>query len=519
MNGAPLKRIVILGGGTAGWLSAAMLTRVVRRSIEIILVESDEIGIVGVGEATIPPLVSLFTFLGIPEHEMLSKVQGTYKLGIEFVNWGQVGERYLHAFGNPGRDLGIVPFYQYWLKAHSQKCATVLGAGCAPEEKAKAEGRGGDLWDYSLNAQAAFAHRYAPLKQIDGGIEGLTHAWHFDAGLLARYLRTGCETQGVIRKEGKVTGVNLRPEDGFIASLQLQSGETVEGDLFIDCSGFRGVLIEEALKAGYDDWTHWLPNDRAIAVPCENSGPLLPYTRATAHSAGWQWRIPLQHRTGNGHVFSSAFMDADEATRILMQNLDGAPLADPRTISFTTGRRRQSWVKNCLALGLASGFLEPLESTSIHLVQSGMTRFLKLFPDMGFNPLSIAEYNRRTAHEYELVRDFIVLHYHATRRDDSAYWTHCRTLPAPDSLLHKIAFFREHGRLLIEEDDLFRESNWAQVLIGQGIIPTAPSPLTHAVGDDDFAGYMANIRHLIARAASGLPDHAAYIGRTCPAQI
>ncbi|MFT3997536.1 MAG: tryptophan 7-halogenase [Asticcacaulis sp.] len=498
MNGQPLKRIVILGGGTAGWLSAAMLARVGRQSLEIVVVESDEIGIVGVGEATIPPLVSLFTFLGIPEAEMLSKVQGTYKLGIEFVNWGQKGERYIHAFGNPGRDLGIVPFYQYWLKAHVKS-------------------QGGSLWDYSLNAQAAFSNRYAPLKQIEGGVEGLTHAWHFDASLLARYLRAGCETQGVTRKEGKVTGVNLRPEDGFIASLQLQSGETVEGDMFIDCSGFRGVLIEEALKSGYDDWSHWLPNDRAIAIPCESSDPLRPYTRATAHSAGWQWRIPLQHRIGNGHVFSSAFMEEDEARRILLDNLDGKTLAEPRTLRFTAGRRRKTWVKNCLALGLASGFLEPLESTSIHLVQSGLTRFLKLFPDKGFSPLTTAEYNRQTAHEYELVRDFIVLHYHATQRTDSDYWNHCRTMTLPDSLTHKIAYFREHGRLLIEEDDLFRESNWAQVLIGQGIIPNAPSPLTHAVEDGALSDYMANIRQLVAHAASGLPSHADYIARTCRA--
>lgn len=498
MNGQPLKRIVILGGGTAGWLSAAMLARVVRKSIEIVVVESEEIGIVGVGEATIPPLVNLFIFLGIPEAEMLSKVQGTYKLGIEFVNWGQTGERYLHAFGNPGRDLGIVPFYQYWLKAQS-------------------EGRGGSLWDYSLNTQAAFAHRYAPVRQIDGGIEGLTHAWHFDAGLLARYLRAGCESQGVRRHEGKVIGVNLRPDDGFIASLALESGDTVEGDLFIDCSGFRGVLIEEALKAGYDNWSHWLPNDRAIAVPSQNKGPLLPYTRATAHTAGWQWRIPLQHRTGNGHVFSSAFMTEDEAARILLDHLDGEPLADPRTIRFTTGRRRQSWVKNCLALGLASGFLEPLESTSIHLVQSGMTRFLKLFPDRGFNPLTIAEYNQQTAHEYERVRDFIILHYHATQRSDSAYWTHCRHMALPDSLSHKLAYYREHGRLLIEEGDLFRESNWAQVLIGQNIVPDAASPLTHAVEDAALDDYMANIKRLIAHAATGLPTHADYIAQHCRA--
>ncbi|OYW78702.1 MAG: tryptophan halogenase, partial [Asticcacaulis sp. 32-58-5] len=386
-------------------------------------------GTVGVGEATIPPLVNLFIFLGIPEHEMLAVVQGTYKLGIEFVDWHRKGHRYTHAFGSPGRDLGIVPFYEYWLKEHLA-------------------GRGGSLWDYSLNDLAAQANRFAPLKQVPNApMAGLTHAWHFDAGLLAKFLRRACEAQGVIRREGMVSGVNLRAEDGFIDSLTLSDGAVIEGDLFIDCSGFRGLLIEGALKAGYEDWTHWLPCDRAIAVPCASTETLLPYTRATAHSAGWQWRIPLQHRIGNGHVFCSAFMGEDEARDILMKNLDGKALADPRTLTFTTGRRKASWVKNCVAFGLSSGFMEPLESTSIHLVQSGMTRFLKFFPDKGFSPLEIAEYNRLTRHEYELIRDFLVLHYKATLRDDSDFWNHCRTMAIPDSLAHKIDYFREHGRL------------------------------------------------------------------------
>jgi tryptophan halogenase len=510
MSDSLIKRVVIVGGGTAGWLSATMLARVLGKSAEIVVIESDEIGIVGVGEATIPPLVNLFTFLGIPEHEMLSRVQGTYKLGIDFVNWLKPGSRYIHAFGNPGRDLGIVPFYQYWLRRHLA-------------------GRDESLWDYSFNSLASNAHRFAPMKMIpDTPVEGLTHAWHFDANLLARYLRGICEAQGVIRREGRITGVNLRAEDGFIEHVTLADGGVVDGDLFIDCSGFRGLLIEGALKAGYDDWTHWLPCDRAIAVPCESSGPqssksealgqpLLPYTRATAHSAGWQWRIPLQHRIGNGHVFCSAFMSEDEATRILMDNLDGKPLADPRPLSFTTGRRKASWVKNCVAFGLSSGFMEPLESTSIHLVQSGLTRFVKMFPDKGFSPLQIAEYNRQTSHEYERIRDFLVLHYNATQRDDSLFWNHCRTMRVPDSLAHKIDYFREHGRLVIEDGDLFRESNWVQVLVGQGILPKTAAPLAYAVGDAQLDDYCTNLRTIYARALNSLPPHDAYVARTSPA--
>ncbi len=502
MTNALIKRIVILGGGTAGWLSAAMLAKTFGRTVSITVVESDDIGTVGVGEATIPPLAKLFQYLGLNEDQLLRNIQGTFKLGIEFINWSEVGKRYVHAFGNPGQPLGILPFYQYWLR-QKQRGVPV-----------------GALWDYSFSTQAALNHKFARMSRIpDTNMDGLDYAFHFDAGLLARFLRGGCENSGVVRIEGTVSGVNLRSDDGFIESLTLASGQVVEGDMFVDCSGFGGVLIEGALKAGYEDWSHWLPCDRAVAVPTAlaKGQPLKPYTQARAHSAGWQWRIPLQHRTGNGHVFCSQHMSTDEATQILLDHLDAEPLADPRELRFTTGRRKASWVKNCLSLGLASGFMEPLESTSIHLVQSGMTRFLRLFPDLGFSKIETAEYNRQTAHEYELIRDFLILHYKATKRGDSAFWRQCRDMAVPDTLGHKIAYFRAAGRLIIEEEDLFRDSSWAQVMIGQGIIPDAVSPLTDIIPSDDLTEFMGNLRTVYTSAVSDLPDHAAFIAQNCRA--
>ena len=502
MTHSLVKRVVILGGGTAGWLAAAMLAKTWGRSLELVLVESEEIGTVGVGEATIPPLTKLMQYLGIDENQLLSRIQGTFKLGIEFVDWYEVGQSYIHAFGNVGQPLGILQFYQYWLR-QKQRGVDVLPLG-----------------DYSLAALAARANRFARLDRIpDTNLDGLDYAFHFDASLLAQFLRIGCENSGVIRREGKVAGVNLRSDDGFIESLTLSDGQIIAGDLFIDCSGFGGVLIEGALKAGYETWTHWLPCDRAIAVPSASGPALRPYTQAIAHTAGWQWRIPLQHRTGNGHVFSSAFMSAEEAQDILMANLEGAALADPRELRFTTGRRKRSWVKNCLALGLASGFMEPLESTSIHLVQSGMTRFLRFFPDMGFSPIEIDEYNRLTANEYERIRDFLILHYKATKRDDSDFWRTCRDMSIPDSLAHKLDYFREHGRLLIEDDDIFKDSNWSQVLIGQGILPASCSPLTDTVEEKALADFMVNLRTIYQRTVSSLPEHAAYVASTCAARV
>ena len=492
-----LQNIAIIGGGTAGWIAAAMLKRGLGDSVAIRLVESEEIGTVGVGEATIPTMLALNQFLRIDENEMLKRTQGTIKLGIEFRDWYKRDHAYTHMFGTFGYNLGILPFYQYWLKRHLD------GAPNA-----------GSLWDYCFNQQAARQNRFTRVDRIpDSPLEGLVHAYQFDAILYARFLRAICESSGVVRTEGRVTGVNLRPDDGFIESVTLQSGEIVAADMFIDCSGFRGLLIEDALHAGYDDWTKWLPCDRAVAVPCKSVMPLTPVTRSTAHDAGWQWRIPLQHRIGNGHVFSSAFTSVEAATDTLMANLDGEALADPRVLSFVTGRRKTSWVKNCLSLGLAAGFMEPLESTSIHLAQSGVTRFLTLFPDKRFNPLEIAEYNRRTQREYELIRDFIILHYKATQRDDSPFWNYVRTMDIPDSLAHKIALFQEHGRVLIEPDDLFKEMSWVQVLLGQGIMPRAASPLTRVLNDAQIDEVMANLKTIINRAAGSLPDHAAFLNR------
>ena len=499
MPAAPIKKIVILGGGTAGWLAASMLMKVLGKTVGITLVESEEIGTVGVGEATIPPLIDLLKFLGLDEVEVMRNVQGTYKLGIEFIDWYQKGYAYSHAFGSPGKPLGVLPFYQYWLRQ-------------------QANGKGGSLWDYSLNEMAAKQNRFAHMKVIpDTNMEGLNYALHFDAGLLARYLRAICERSGVVRREGKVSGVNQNSDSGFIESLTLQSGEAIAGDFFLDCSGFNGLLIEGALKSGYEEWTHWLPCDRAFAVPCKSVGELKPYTQARAHTAGWQWRIPLQHRTGNGHVFSSAFMEPDAAQRILMANLDGEALAEPRMLRFVTGRRKSSWVKNCVSLGLASGFMEPLESTSIHLVQTALQRLLNLFPDTGFNQPEIDEYNRKTKREYELIRDFIILHYKATRRDDTPFWNYCRTMTVPDSLNLKIEYFRQHGRVIIEEDDLFKEANWIQVLIGQGILPESFSPLTLNVSETDLDGYFDSLRQIYARTVAGMPSHDAFIARYCKA--
>ncbi len=500
MSDTEIRTIVIVGGGTSGWMAAATLARAFGTRLAIRLVESDEIGIIGVGEATIPTLNTFNQFIGLDENEMVKATQGTFKLGIEFVDWYRKGQSYFHQFGPFGRPFGILPLYQYWLKRHL-------------------DGKGGSLWDYSFNEHAAVANRFARVDHIpDTPLDGLTHAFQFDASLYARFMRTLCEKQGVERIEGRVTGVNQRADDGFIESLTLQSGQVVAGDLFIDCSGFRGLLIEETLKTGYEDWSHWLPSDRAWAVPCASVSPLTPYTRATAHTAGWQWRIPLQHRTGNGHVFSSRFMAEDEARAILLDHLDGTPLTEPRLLKFVTGMRKQAWVKNVVSLGLASGFLEPLESTSIHLAQAGITRLLIMFPDKGFNPVEMAEYNRLSRREYELIRDFIVLHYKATARDDSPFWNHVRTMDVPDSLTRKIDYFRQHGRVLIENDDLFKEMSWVQVLLGQGVIPAAASPLTSVLSDDQIDGVLDNIRTILVNATARLPSQEAFIARYCKAQ-
>lgn len=475
-------------------MAAAVLARVLGRSVDIELVESEAIGIVGVGEATIPQIRLLTGLLGIDEAEFLRQTQGTIKLGIEFDGWHRPGEAYMHAFGQIGRSLGMLTFHHYWLRARHH-------------------GRGGGLWDYSLNYRAAKANRFARIDRLgDSGLDGLVYAFHFDASLVAAYLRAYSEKLGVIRTEGRIVDAALREPDGHIESVRLEDGRRVGGELFIDCSGFRGLLIEEALGTGYDDWTHWLPCDRAVAVPSASVEPLTPYTRSTARAAGWQWRIPLQHRVGNGHVYCSEYMTDDEAASILLDGLDGRAEAEPRLLRFTTGMRRKVWNRNCVALGLASGFMEPLESTSIHLVQSGLQRLIGLFPDRGFAETDIEEYNRQTRFEYERIRDFLILHYHANERDGE-FWRGRRELEVPDTLAGKMALFRSGGRIYRNADELFKEIGWLQVLVGQGIVPDSYHPLADLPTDEQLDGFLSDIRTLIGRAVDGMPSHRDFMDR------
>jgi tryptophan 7-halogenase len=494
------QNIVIVGGGSAGWMAAAALSRFLASGWSITLIESDEIGTVGVGEATIPGIRMFNAALGIDEDAFIRATHGSFKLGIEFDGWLRPGERYIHAFGQVGRDLGLLSFHHYWLRA-------------------KARGANEGLAAYSLMAGAAYANRFVRGNPTPNAPLGpTTYAYHFDAGLYATFLRKQAEAQGVVRREGKINSVQRNSESGDVASVTLNDGTTITGDLFVDCSGFRGLLIEGALHTGYTDWTQWLPCDRALAVPCSRGDPLTPYTRSSARKAGWQWRIPLQHRTGNGHVYCSSFVSDDEAAGILLANLDGAPLGDPRPIQFKTGMRNKCWNHNVVALGLSSGFLEPLESTSIHLIQSGIERLLKFLPNGPIADVDRDAYNAQTQFEYERIRDFIILHYHLNQRDEP-FWQACRTMAIPDTLTEKLNIFRANGRIFRVADELFTELGWLQVMVGQGIVPTGYHPLADQLSESDLAGFLAATRQVVDMSVAAMPTHADFIARHCASGV
>jgi tryptophan halogenase len=492
-----IGRVVIVGGGTAGWMAAAAFARFLNNGRRrITLVESDAIGIVGVGEATIPPIQAFNGILDINENEFLRATRGTFKAGIEFVNWGRVGDRYFHPFGVYGHDLHGIAFHQLWLRERMR--------GADP----------GDIADYCMSAAASTRRRFArPGPGAKPPLSQLFYAFHFDASLYAKFLRGLAERQGVERREGRIVKVHRDGESGDVLAVELESGERIAGDLFIDCSGFRGLLIEQELQAGWEDWSHWLPCDTAIAVPTALAGPPDPFTRATAHHNGWQWRIPLQHRIGNGMVFSSRFADEDEAREVLLANLEGEVLAEPRTIRFAAGRRKASWSHNVIALGLSSGFVEPLESTSIHMIQNGIQRLLALFPDKPVSPLERDEFNRGMKDLYEDVRDFIILHYKATQRDDGELWCHVRDMEVPESLARRIELWKLHGRVFREGYELFGVVSWVAVMLGQNIWPEGYDTIADSLDEGRVAQALARMREDYRKAAEALPDQEEFLRR------
>ena len=497
----PIRSIAIIGGGSAGWMSAAAVSKMFGRRIDVVLVESEEIGLIGVGEATVPHLSAFNRLLEIDEVEFVRQTQGSFKLGIRFDDWGRIGDSYVHGFGTIGRDLGLLPFHQYWLKA-------------------RAKGRARDIGRYSLNTVAAPLGKFmaAPSDAPPNSpLAEIAYAYHFDAVRYARFLRARAEAQGVGRIEGKVVAVHRGGERGFVESVQLESGEQIRADLFLDCTGFRSLLIGDAMEVGFDDWSRWLPCDRALAVPCEKVAAPTPYTRSTAREAGWQWRIPLQHRTGNGHVYSSGFTTDDRAADILLTNLDGKALADPKPLRFTTGKRRKLWDRNVVAIGLAGGFLEPLESTAIYLIQAGINRLMHLFPDTDCNDALQQVYNDQSAFEYERIRDFLILHYHVTQRTDAEFWNYVRTMTIPDSLQQKIDLFAADGQFFRDGTEMFGLTSWVQVMLGQNLHPRTYHPAVDWVADADLYTLVDHVDNVVASNVSLMPAHEQFIARCCAA--
>ena len=494
MQSAEIRKVVIAGGGTAGWLAAAALVQQLGPLLDITLVESEEIGTVGVGEASIPPMRTFHKLLRIDEAEFMRATEAVFKLGIWFTNWGRQGHEYIHSFGKLGKETWLCDFHHFWLRGLERGIDADLGAYC-------------------FELQAARAGRFATSPQSE-----INYAYHLDAGLYAKFLRKFSEWRGVKRVEGKIKEVRQHPESGDIVSLVLDSGAEVSGDLFIDCTGFRGLLIEQTLKSGYEDWSHWLPCDSALAVQTESVGPADPFTASIAHESGWRWRIALQHRVGNGMVYASRFISDEDARAGLLGAIRGKTITEPRLLRFRTGRRLKVWNRNCVALGLASGFVEPLESTSIHLIMTGVTRLMQLFPFNGIAQAVVDQYNEQTRDELEKIRDFIVLHFHATQRDDTAFWRHCRDMPIPDSLTRRIELFREMAWAWQGDGELFRVDSWVQVMLGQGIQPKHYHHLAKTMKDEDLRQLLNGMRTSIRQAVGQLPKHQDFVNQYCNVQ-
>lgn len=491
MNEKKLLRIVIAGGGTAGWMTAAALTRLMGHHVHVTLVESDDIGTVGVGEATIPTMQTFHHLLQIDEQEFIRETKGTFKLGIQFENWGGLDEKYFHSFGETGKESWAGEFQHFWLRG-------------------KREGETAPFGAYSPELQAALAGKFAKTKK-----PRLGYAYHIDATLYAKYLRRLSEAKGVNRVEGKIAQVILDESSGDITCLRLQSGESIEGDLFIDCTGFRGLLIEQALHTGYQDWGHLFLCDSAVAVQTQSVTEPLPYTRSIAHACGWQWRIPLQHRTGNGVVFSSKYMSDNDAIELLLNNIEGERINEPRVIKFKPGRRLKIWNKNCVAIGLSSGFIEPLESTSIHLISSSIVRLMKMIPLGGINAVDVEEFNHQSIADLDNIRDFIALHYKLTNRNDSEFWRYCKNMEVPETLRRRIDMYRSSARLYWSSDELFTVNSWNQVMLGQGISPENYHPVADLMSSSEVKSFLYKYRESLQMFVQSLPSHREFIDQYC----